>query len=242
MLKPLGEIFAQCAFLRPVGKGNYPLQDIFGAKVCVLQDVRVSSFKLDFDALLVWFEGEKFAVPLPRNAFMKDKLYVDKAPVFISSVSKFRIPEEEARRLQVDAEEQNRMMDARFQSFHFPRSLTKREKVECPACPRCFGEWLCQDTQTPALVVRDCPQSPSVPSGPAPRQAMEAILDWIETHGGEVRLKGAGANLALLADTLQWTRVFLPTCGRLIPFLARHGEKSVGCPDIVVGVCLPSSE
>ena len=53
VLKPLAVIFKDHVFLRPVGRGNYPLQDIFGKKVCVLQDVRVSTFKLAWDSLLV---------------------------------------------------------------------------------------------------------------------------------------------------------------------------------------------
>ena len=237
LLKPLAEIFAQCAFLRPVGKGNYPLQEIFGAKVCVLQDVRVSSFKLDFDALLVWFEGEKFPVPLPRNTHTKDKWYDEKAPVFISSGSKFRIPDAEARRLQVDAGEQNRMTDARFQSFHFPRSLTKHEKVECHPCPRCFARWVCEDAAVPAPALLP---GPPTQQGPSPQQAAEAILDWVESHGGQLRLRGVGANVSQLADALQWSRKYVATCGRLIPFLAQHGEKSAGDPDVLVGVRLPA--
>jgi hypothetical protein len=73
VLKPLAEIFKGYVFLRPVGKGNYPLQQLFGKKVCVLQDVRVNSFKLDFDSLLVWWEGEDFPVPMPRNHHKEDK-------------------------------------------------------------------------------------------------------------------------------------------------------------------------
>ena len=67
ILKPLTEVFADCCFVRPAGKGNYPLEKLFGAKVCVLQDVRTHTFKLAWDDLLVWFEGERFTVPLPRN-------------------------------------------------------------------------------------------------------------------------------------------------------------------------------
>ena len=142
-MKPLAEILHDCAFLRLVGKGNYPLQEIFGAKACVLQDVRISTFKLDFDSLLVWFEGEKFYVPFPRNRFEKDRLYTERAPVFISSGSKFRIPHEEATRLQVNEEEQNRMMDSLFMYFHFQRSLAKEEKMEVAPCARCFAQWVC---------------------------------------------------------------------------------------------------
>jgi hypothetical protein len=71
--KPLMSIFGQRAFKRPVGRGNFPLQGIFGKKVCVLQDVRVNTFKVGFDSLLVWWEGESFPVPLPQNLHKGDR-------------------------------------------------------------------------------------------------------------------------------------------------------------------------
>ena len=66
-MKPLVAIFGPDAFTRSVGKGNYPLQDIFDKKVCVLQDIRTETYKLSWDSLLVWWEGESFRVPLPQN-------------------------------------------------------------------------------------------------------------------------------------------------------------------------------
>lgn len=216
VLKPLAEIFDGCVFLRPVGKGNYPLQEIFGSKVCLLQDVRVVSFKLDFDALLVWFEGEKFPAPLPRNRHDQDMHYTERAPVFISSGSKFRIPRTEAQHLGVNEDEQNRMMDARFAYFHFPRSLTKDEKVEVPSCAHCFSKWICAgDAVEGAEVVGQAPAASAAgqaslasPCTASPQAAAEAILDWIETHGGELRLNGLAANLGALADALTWTQQF----------------------------------
>ena len=141
-IQPLAEIFDGLTFKRPVGKGNFPLQGIFGKKVCVLQDVRVNTFKLGFDSLLVWWEGEKFPVPLPQNKHDGDKEYVDKAPVFITAGSKFRIPRKEAETLQVSEDVQNDMMDARFSYYYFPRTLLAHQKVEVPPCPRCFASWL----------------------------------------------------------------------------------------------------
>lgn len=143
VLKPLMEIFAGYVFVRPVGKGNYPLQDIFGAKVCVLQDVRTSTFKLSWDDLLVWFEGEKFVVPFPRNTHSKDMEYHGRAPIFVSTGNKFAISDAEAHTLKVNAMEQNAMMEARFRFFHFPRSLAEHEKKETPTCGRCFAHWIC---------------------------------------------------------------------------------------------------
>ena len=63
VLKPLAEIYQGSALLRPMGRGNYPMQNIVGKKVCILQEVRVNTFKFSFDSLLVWWEGESFPVP-----------------------------------------------------------------------------------------------------------------------------------------------------------------------------------
>ena len=129
ILKPLIEIFADLCFVRPAGKGNFPLEELFGAKAGVLQDVRATTFKLAWDDLLVWLEGEKFIVPLPRNRHEKDRLYCERAPIFISTATKFCMPESEAKRLQVDSYEQNRMMDARFCPFFFPIQPLCGQKV-----------------------------------------------------------------------------------------------------------------
>jgi hypothetical protein len=145
ILKPLAEVFADCCFVRPAGKGNYPLEKLFGAKVCVLQDIRTSTFKLAWDDLLIWFEGDRFTVPLPRNRHGGDRDYAERAPIFISTGSKFTISKKEADQLGVNRQEQNAMMDARFRFFHFPRSLTAAEKIVTPACKRCFAVWLLAD-------------------------------------------------------------------------------------------------
>ena len=232
VLKPLMGIFSECCFLRPVGKGNYPLQELFGAKVCILQDVRASTFKLAWDDMLVWFEGEQFPVPMPRNRHDKDKVYMERAPVFVSTGSKFRIPAVEAERLQVNADEQSRMMDSRFRMFLFPRSLTEQEKIVTPACKRCFATWL---TSGPESLGNVAPE-PAAPlgQGSTAQLAAEAVSDWIETHGGELRLSGPQSNLSAMADALRWSCVFLPSCGRLLAFLRHRGCAKPGEPDVLV--------
>ena len=147
VLKPLMTIFGDETFTRPAGKSTYPLQDLFGKKLCVLQDLRVNTFKIGFDSLLVWFEGESFPVPRPQNRHDGDKLYKERAPIFVSSGAKLRIQRDEAERLELDEAEQNRMMDSRFCFFHFPHSFTGDTAREMPACPKCFAQWL---RETPA--------------------------------------------------------------------------------------------
>ena len=250
LLKPLIELFKPTGqiFLRPVGHGNFPIQDIFGKKACVLQDVRVNSFKLSFDSLLVWWEGESFMVPLPRNQFKDDREYAEAAPVFISSGSKFTISAKEADQLQVDVYEQNGMMDARFRFFHFPCTLTREQKKVIPPCARCFAKWvLASEAPPPAAAVQQqsvelAPVRRAAASTdtaqPATSLAFDAVQDWMETHGGEVRLTGSTCNLHALADAVSWSSRFLPDCGRLVPFLRRYGVTPES-PDVVIGLGQP---
>ena len=88
VVKPLMVVFKCRTFKRRVGLSNFPRKEIFNQKVCVLQDVRVS-FKVGFDSLPVWWEGDDFPVPLPQNPNVGDREYTEKAPVFISAGAKF---------------------------------------------------------------------------------------------------------------------------------------------------------
>ena len=70
---------------------------------------------------------------------------------------------------------------------------------------------------------------------PVGAKAVEAVLDWLETHSGEVRLAGPTTNIGALADALAWSTQFLSTCGRLVQFLRVHGTWSQS-PDVVTGM------
>ena len=123
------------------------------------------------------------------------------------------------------------MMNARFRFFHFPRSLSKSEKIKVRPCTACFAKWL---LHTPSTAQHTPAPSLDSAVANAPKQAAEAILDWLETHGGEVRTAGPNSNLSLLADALSWSGQYLPQCGRLLPFLRKYG---CPCPrDITVVV------
>ena len=146
LLKPLIELFGDHCFVRPVGKkNNYPLQEIFGKKICVLQDFRATTYDMGFDDLLVWFEGESFQVPLPQNSNKGNRLYDEKAPLFLSAGSKLRISEREAQLLQVDAEEQNDMMNGRFRLFRHPVAVPPSQRRSVKPCAKCFSCWMCAE-------------------------------------------------------------------------------------------------
>ena len=166
--KGVAEMFPDRVFLRPVGTNNLPLQKIFVKKVCVLQDVRVDTFKLSFDSLLVWWEGDSFPVPLPQNRHDGDREYKEAAPLIATSGSKLRIPLAEALRLSLDPEQQNSMMDDRWQYFHFPRTFLKHEVIAIPPCARCCAKWLSDDLPSPMLAATTASSASAGPSHPLP--------------------------------------------------------------------------
>jgi hypothetical protein len=143
MLQPLLAIFGvKNSFRRPIGRSNFPMMSIHGKKVCLLEDMRVNTFKIGFDALLVWFEGQPVEVPMPQNQHDGNKDYTDRAPIFATSGAKLRIPLQEALETKVDPEEQNKMMDSRWRYFCHTHSFKKQDKVRVEACPHCFAKWV----------------------------------------------------------------------------------------------------
>ena len=111
----------------------------------MLQDFRAQTYDMGFDASLVWFEGESFYVPLPQNHNKGNKLYSEKAPIFISAGSKLRISAKEAWTLQVDMHQQNDMMDGRFTYFRLPVAVPPHCRRPVLPCAKCFAKWLCED-------------------------------------------------------------------------------------------------
>jgi len=147
LLKPLFVIFGTNSFRRPVGAANnYPLMDIFGKKVCLLEDLRAATFKIGFDAHRLWFEGLPVPIPMPQNHYKGSKDYTEKAPILATAGSKLRIPLKEALETSVDPTEQNEMMDSRWTYFRHTHSFRKADKrTGVPPCPHCVAKWLYDD-------------------------------------------------------------------------------------------------
>ena len=249
VLKPLVTLFKDLALTRPVGKSNFPLQQIFGKKVVVLQDFRTTTYKLSFDEYLVWWEGEAFDVPIK---FGSDKTYNERAPVFISTGNKPRIAPNEAKALEVDAGQQNAMMDKRLRYFHFAESLSLEDIVEVAPCASCFAAWVAELPGGATAAHSPAPAMPqaigggeqpsaSLPSGArglasAKGSAADALVDWLETHGGEIRSSGVACNLSLVSDSVSWGTRFHADCGRLVSFLRQHGCFDASKDDVVIGI------
>ena len=63
------------------------------------------------------------------------------------------------------------------------------------------------------------------PAPEANQVAMDALLDWLETHGGEIFFQGPRCNLASVSDGVGWGPRFHGSCGRLLPFLLHFGRR-----------------
>lgn len=256
VLKPMKGVFGGYCFVRPAGRGNFPLQDMFGAKVIVLQDLRTTTYKLGWDDLLAWWEGECLRVPMPQNAHVGDKEYMEKAPLFASSGGKLRISPKEAAELRVPEATQNDMMDERWVYFHHSATLQNVDDT-IPSCPACWCRWCCIygqiDMPGPALaltlmpapapalsgaIIVNPPQvvSPMAPAAQpsAEEEAKDALLDWLETHGGAIVCAGAHCNLAVVADGVAWSHRFHAACGRMLPFLRRCGVCHADNSEVIV--------
>ena len=151
LVAPLVAIFGKDSFRRPLGKTNYPMMNIHGKKVCVLEDLRPGTFGLGWDALLVWWEGQALPVPMPQNHHRGPKDYNDRASCFATGGEKLRIPLKEALEQMVDPGVQNEMMDKRWVYFWFMQTFNGAARKVVRACPHCFARWLTD----PAAVVPD---------------------------------------------------------------------------------------
>ena len=142
LLASMIAIFGKHSFRRPLGKSNFPMMEIHGKKVCILEDLRVTTFGLGWDAYLVWWEGQAIPVPMPQNHHKGSLDYEDKAPVFATGGEKLRIPLREALENAMDPQKQNDMMDVRWHYFQLLHSFLGDARRPCPACGCCFSKWL----------------------------------------------------------------------------------------------------
>ena len=93
----------------------------------------------------------------------------------------------------------------------------------------------------PLAIERGEQPSASLPSGgtgaaSAKGSAADALVDWLETHGGEIRLSGVACNLSLVSDSMSWGTRFHADCGRLVSFLRQHGRFDASKDDVVIGI------
>jgi hypothetical protein len=219
LIKPMMSIFGDFAFLRPVGKSNYPFMDIFGKKVCLIDEIRPGTLNLAWDEMLVWLDGQVTPVPMPQNHHKGNKKYCERAPVFATGGEKLRIPVEEAYKQRVCPQKQNDMMDARWHFLKFRHTFDEATNQKVAPCGACFSKWL-QFGPTRALPVEDIVVgAPAASEEDAAEEVMRCIAEWIRRGGGAVELTQAA--LSNLANEVSWAERYRQRHGRLIVFLKR---------------------
>ena len=110
----------------------------------------------------------------------------------------------------------------RFQFFFHPVPMSNPDRSLQP-CPKCFAEWL---VSGPPDVMHCSPCTAPDPTHSPNTVAIDALLDWMETHGGQIFIEGPRCNLAAVSDGVAWGPRFHSSCGRLLPFLIQFGSKS----------------
>lgn len=130
MLKPIEEIFGiDNVFTSPQAGCSFPLLSLPGKSVVLLNDYRSNT--VPWQDALIWFEGLRFIIARPRNLTKSDVLYVEQAPIFMTSGDV----------LEGRNRSQTEMMSNRFKYFHFTRTVTNR-KARVPSCARCYLRFL----------------------------------------------------------------------------------------------------
>ena len=174
ILSSLPSVFGkERVFTTPVSTTSMPLLTLPSASVCLLNDFRYNPLgKLSWNDLLQWWEGLEFFIGLPRNFSMKDVLYKEAAPVFITTnerIEQYGNPIISAR--------ENKMMDKRLRYFYF--SHTFEDPIETyPKCGKCFVSWLRRYSGRPDLIDQ-LPEPIVPPTKPEAltRKQWRAILD-----------------------------------------------------------------
>ena len=176
LLAPLRRIFRLSAFLRPVGRDNFPMREIFEKKVAIIEDLRVRTLGLEWDAMLVWLEGLDVPIPMPQNQHRGTKMYTEACPILASSGSKLRFPLKKALEDMVDPREQDDMMDDRWVYYHLTRVYKKEEKIYVNPCEACYSRWLQTTGEAPPAPPPGGPPPPPPPALPPPNFAAPILL------------------------------------------------------------------
>ena len=132
ILDPLRGIY-RC-HLTPPPRSGFPLQELPSKEVILWQDFRHDDHVLPWNTLLLLFEGTEITIRRPRTEYAGDKDFTVTQPAFITSAAKLVHPE---------GGDEQLMMEARFNFFHFRRPVPPGSVRKVPPCASCFASlWL----------------------------------------------------------------------------------------------------
>jgi len=150
LLSGLSAVFA--IFENPA-EGSFNLENLPGHDCVILDDFRVEENLLPWRVLLLWLDGRKFNIRMPRTgASPGDVAYTETAPIFVCSKG----PPIRRRYGEVDTSETGQLQ-SRFCVLHFehnvaslmaehlantPPQYLDESKVHIRTCARCFADLL----------------------------------------------------------------------------------------------------
>ena len=116
-------------------------------------------------------------------------------------------------------------------SFGLPPPRPVAQSVDSSIAAKGATPGMCSGTAFPGKTIDMASATPVQQNA-----AKDAIVDWMETHGGKIVVSGPDSNLRLLADSIAWGQRFHPAYGRLLQFLRQHGECSTVNPNVILSL------
>ena len=129
-------------FRNPLSGSSFPLLNLPGKMVCILNDFRAFGNKMKYHDYLVWFEGEPFYICTPKNLTGTDIYYTYQAPILVTSGEEIEFRQHGF--LNID---QTEMMSNRFTYFKLHTPI-RNPADRVSTCKRCFMRFLSKHCTT----------------------------------------------------------------------------------------------
>jgi len=165
------EVFANCA------EGSFNLEKLPGCDVVWLDDFRIEENLFPTRIFLLWCDGKRFDIRVPRTGGGGDVTYEGDAPLIVCSKE---APTK--RKYGVEDVSETEQLRARFQLVHFPHnteSIMRTKIAQTPAqfvrrrriapCAHCFAKLVLTPVVTPACCLQCCTETKRKKNGPRAR-------------------------------------------------------------------------
>ena len=140
---PFPAVFGESLVHHHVAAGTFPLLDLEGKKVVVLDEWNFRSATLPMGTQLLWFEGKPVPVTRPQDHFVGHAVYKGSAPIFITTplTRMEKLMQEAADAVRMGSSCEATMMLRRLKVYRFSQKVSKPTK-QIPQCAACFASWV----------------------------------------------------------------------------------------------------
>ena len=143
LFQPLMFVFGVELVQGTMQSGNFPLMDLQGKRVVLLDEWRFDDSVLDTTTQLLWFEGKPLTIIIPQNqGVVGHQIYKGTAPISITTKEEYlrelvqSAQQAEAR----DEASEATMLLRRLSLTNFSRKLSMPQGVHVPPCAACFSK------------------------------------------------------------------------------------------------------